>query len=385
MYCGPSPVVFKVNNYCIFEIKLIAYGANAICIYVIAKLGIFGINKTALAVLTLQAGCRLCVFTYVRNRNCNVNSRTIECDNNDATVFSYGVSLVFTGISNSPVDIVIANNLKLVRTFFNVLIYLGPYTVSVCHIVSGVSNVPLGAEMSACTCYYEGSRLSAYCAHMLSIKAGMSESRNYDLFAIETHLRLGTCCCRTAVLVRTFGNGSFNCNCNCSALKSDSDSATSCSYGKTLVRTGISSAPAVVASNLKLVCTCCNVLIYLSIYAVSEGHIVCCITCIPFSAKVSACTCYCEGSLSVTSCAKVSCVIIMSKSGNYGIATVITYLIGSTCSCRAEICVRTSGIKGAPCSAATIPSTFLNGIMVSTVSRDGKVCCLIPFVIPVVS
>ena len=158
VYCGPCPVVFEVNSYCIFEIKLAAYGANTIFVYVIAKLGVFRINNTALAVLTLQASCRLCVLTSVRNGNCNLNSRTVEGDNNDATVFTYCVRLILTGICNVPS--VVTSNLERISSFCNVLIYLGPYAVSIGHIVSCVGGFPLCAEMRAASCYCEGSRTS---------------------------------------------------------------------------------------------------------------------------------------------------------------------------------------------------------------------------------
>ena len=158
VYCGPCPVIFEINSYSIFKVEKFTYGANTIYEYMLAKLGVFGINKTALAVLTLQAGCRLCIFTCVRNRNCNINSGAVEGDNNDATIFSYGVRNVLTGIRNVPV--VITSNLEHVRALSYILIYLGPNTVSICHIVSCVGGFPLCTEMSACTCYCEGSRVS---------------------------------------------------------------------------------------------------------------------------------------------------------------------------------------------------------------------------------
>ena len=276
VYCGPCPVIFEVNSYGVFKIKLTTYGANALNVYVIAKLGVFRINKTALAVLTLQASCRLCVLTSVRNRNCNVNSGAVECDNNDAAVFSNGEGLILTGISNGPIEVVVANDLELICALLYVLVYLSPKTVFIGHIVSCVSNVPLGAstKMSACTCYCKGSRFAACCAHMTSIEAGVSGRKSYDLFAIKTYLIFCTCCFRTAILVRTFGNGKVNLNVNGSTLKGDSNCTAFYVNLEGLISAGISGTPVVVASNLELICTCRNVLIYLSVYAVSESHIV---------------------------------------------------------------------------------------------------------------
>ena len=272
VYCRPRPVVFKVNSYCIFEIKLATYGAKTALVYVISKLGVLGINKTALAVLTLQAGCRLCVLTGVRNRNCNVNSGAVEGNNNDAAVFSYGVGLIIAGISNVPV--VVTSNLEHVRALSYVLIYLGPNTVSICHIVSCVNGIPFCTEMSTCTCYCEGSGLSTRCAKVMSIEAGVTGSNCYNLFTIKTYLIFCTCCRGATILVRTFGNREFNLNVNGSALEGNSNCAASYVNLEGLILTRISCTPVVVTSNLKLVCTCCNVLIYLSIYAVSESHIV---------------------------------------------------------------------------------------------------------------
>ena len=284
VYCRPRPVIFEVNSYCILEIKLAAYCAKTALVYVIAKLGIFGINKTALAVLALQASCRLCVFTYVRNRNCNVNSGAVECNNNDASVFSNGVFLVLTGISNVPA--VVTGNLEHIRAGLNVFIYLGPYAVSVGHIVSYVSNVPLGAEMSACTCYCEGSRLSTCCTDVLGVEAGVSGGNCYNRFAIKTYLIFSTCCFRTAILVRTFGNGKFNLNVNCSALKCDDNCTAFYVNLVGLISAGISSTPIVVTYNLECIRACRNVLVYLSVYAVSIGHIVSCVACIPLCTEM---------------------------------------------------------------------------------------------------
>ena len=75
----------------------------------------------------------------------------------------------------------------------------------------------------------------------------------------------------------------------------------------------------------------------------------------------------------------------MSESGNDRILTIKTYLSGSTCCSRTEICVLASRTKCAPGSAALIPGACLNGIMVSTAGRNNKVSCLVPFVVPVVS
>ena len=75
----------------------------------------------------------------------------------------------------------------------------------------------------------------------------------------------------------------------------------------------------------------------------------------------------------------------MSKSRNYGILTIKTNLSLCTCCSRAEIGVRACRTKCTPSSAALIPGACLNGIMVSTAGRNGEICCLVPFVIPVVS
>lgn len=79
-----------------------------------------------------------------------------------------------------------------------------------------------------------------------------------------------------------------------------------------------------VTYNLECIRACRNVLVYLSVYAVSIGHIVSCVACIPFCTKMSAAACYGEGSLTVTSCAKVACVVAVSESGNYGVAAIVT-------------------------------------------------------------
>ena len=386
VYCGPCPVVFEVNGNSVFKVKLLTYRADTIYIHVITKLRVFRINKTALAVLTLQACCRLCIFTGVRNRNCNVNSGAVEGDNNDATIFSYCIRLISitsAGIFSTPS--VVTYNLKLIRACCNVLIYLGPNTVSISHIVSCVSGIPFCTEMSACTCYCEGSRLSTYCAKVMSIETGMTGSKCNYLFAIKTYLIFCTGCRGSTIFVRTFGNGKLNCNCNVSTLKGNNNCTTSYVNLVSLICAGIFSTPSVVTYNLEEIRACCNVLIYLSIYAVSEGHIVSCVAGIPLCTEMSACTCYCEGSLCAASCAKMRGIVGMSKSGNYGIAAIKTYLICST-GCRgAEICVGTGRTECAPGSATLIPCAFLNAIMVGTISRNSKICCLVPFVVPVIS
>ena len=208
----------------------------------------------------------------------------------------------------------------------------------------------------------------------------VTKSRNYNSFTVSTYLRFGTSCLGTEIIVRT-----FNVNGNFSTLEGNCNFTTICRHGISFISAGISSTPVVVTSNLKHVITFLNVLIYLSIYAVSIGHIVCCVACIPLSTKMSAATCNCEGSLCITSCAKVAGVESMSKSGNYGILTIKTHLRGSTCCSRTEIGMSAGGTECTPGSAALIPRACLNGIMVSTTGRNNKVSCLVPFVVPVVS
>ena len=219
----------------------------------------------------------------------------------------------------------------------------------------------------------------------MSIESGVTGSNCYNLFAIVTYLIFCTGCLRTAILVRTFGNGKFNLNVNGSALEGNSNCTTGYINLISLICAGIFSTPSVVTNNLECIISCCNVFIYLSVYAVSEGHIVSCVAGIPLCAEMCTATCYCEGSLCVASCAEMRSVVTVSKCGNYGIAAIKTYLICST-GCRgAEICVGTGRTECAPGSATLIPCAFLNAIMVGTISRNSKICCLVPFVVPVIS
>ena len=75
----------------------------------------------------------------------------------------------------------------------------------------------------------------------------------------------------------------------------------------------------------------------------------------------------------------------MSKSGNYRILTILAYLCGRTCCRRAKICMRARRTESAPGSASLIPCTCFNCVVVSAASRNNKVPCLVPFIVPVVS
>ena len=174
-------------------------------------------------------------------------------------------------------------NLKAICTCLNILVYLSVYAVSISHIVSCVGRSPLCAEMRTATCYCEYGLISTSCADMICV---LVVSKYKRLITITTFLRGSTCfwiVLETVVKTKR----RFNVNCNGSTLESDSNSASGFSNSKALVRSRISSTPVVVTSNLKLVCTCCNVLIYLSIYAVSISHIVSCVACIPVSTTES--------------------------------------------------------------------------------------------------
>ena len=171
---------------------------------------------------------------------------------------------------------------------------------------------------------------------------------------------------------------------NCCACKSNGYGAAGGSYRVGLVSTGICSTPIVVASNLELICTCCNVGVNLSVNTVSKGHIVSSVAGIPLCSKMCARTCNCEGCLNITSCAKVSGIECVTESGNYGVAAINTLLCCCTSSCRTQICMRTCRAVCAPCSCALIPSTFLNCITVGS-SVVNKVRSLIPLVVPIIS
>ena len=57
---------------------------------------------------------------------------------------------------------------------------------------------------------------------------------------------------------------------------------------------------------------------------------------------------------------------------------------GTGCLC-AKISVKAGRAEGAPCSAATIPCTFLNGVMVCAAGRNSEIRSLVPLIGPVVS
>ena len=312
VYYRPIPIIFKVNNYSILEIKLAAFGANTVYVYMITG-----------------------------GRYCNFNFSTGESNGNGATILGNGIRLVICRISSTP--IVVTYNLECVRACRNVLIYLSIYAVCIGHIVSCVACIPLCTKMRAATCYCEGSLGITSCAKMACVEA-MSESGNYRNAAIITYLRSSTCCLVSKICVEAFSNRSFNLDLSSSTCKGNCNSAAAYNNTIRLVLFGIRNIPAVVTCNLKLVCTCRNVLVYLSVYAVSIGHIVSCVACIPFCTKMSACTCYCEGSCNTTSCATMIAIFLMSKSGNYNCFTLITYLTFSTCCRRTKICVLTFGI-----------------------------------------
>ena len=310
--------------------------------------------------------------------NCNSDSSTLESDSNSTAVCSNSILLVRFGISNTPV--MVTCNLKLIGACRNLLIYLSIYAVSIGHIVSCVRRIPLLTKMSTCTCYGEYGLISTSCADVIIV---LVMSEYYRLTTTITYL-CGSTCFRIILeaFVGTLRN--FNLNSNSSALKGNRNCASGCLNGINIISAGISGTPVVVTCNLKLVGACCNVLIYLSIYAVFISHIVSCVAGIILCTKMLTRTCYCEGSLSVTSCAKVVIVVAMAESGNDRILTIETDLRLCTCCSSTEICMLASRTKCTPISAALIPCTFLNGVMVSTAGRNGEICCLVPFVVPVV-
>ena len=73
----------------------------------------------------------------------------------------------------------------------------------------------------------------------------------------------------------------------------------------------------------------------------------------------------------------------MTKSRNDRIVTYSTNLSSSTC-CRIAKHVVACRTKCAPASAALIPSTLCNGVMVSTIGRKSKIFSLIPLVAPTI-
>ena len=196
------------------------------------------------------------------------------------------------------------------------------------------------------------------------------------LEALHTYLITGI---EIGMYVRSLNGNSY-----CSALKGNGYGAAGGSNGVCLISGGICSTPIVVTNNLKCVGASRNIGVYLGVNAVSICHVVCGIAGIPLGAHVCAGACNGEGSLLITSGAKVRRIVCMTESFNYGIITILTYLSGSTGSSRTNICVSTGTTIARPCSATLIPCTCLNGIAIAGTVVN-KVCGLIPLVIPVVS
>ena len=140
-----------------------------------------------------------------------------------------------------------------------------------------------------------------------------------------------------------------------------------------------------IANNLELIRACCNVSIYLSISTVSIGHIVCGVTGIPISTHMCTRASHGEGSLLIASGAKVRSIESVTESRNYGVLTIKADLRSSTGCFLTKIGVQAGRTEGRPGSAAAIPSTFLNGVVVCTGGRDGKVFCLVPLIVPDIS
>ena len=196
------------------------------------------------------------------------------------------------------------------------------------------------------------------------------------LEALHTYLITGI---EVGMYVRSINGNSY-----CSALKGNGYGAAGGSNGVSLISGRICSTPIVVTSNLKLIRACRNVGVYLGVNTVSICHVVCSILGSPLSAHMCTGACNSKGRLLITSGAKVSRVVCMSKSAGNLLTTLCAKLSSCTCS-RSTTFVGASGIHGSPCSATLIPGTIFNGEMVSTVSGNGKVSSLIPLIVPVVS
>ena len=180
------------------------------------------------------------------------------------------------------------------------------------------------------------------------------------LAALGAGLGRGTGCVSPLMLANcAFGYGYLG------TFKSNGYGSTVSSYGISKVSFRICSGPFVVASNLKKIRACFNIAVYLSIYAVFIGHIVCSIAGIPLCAKVSTVTCNGKGSLTVTSGTHVLCIIVVSESRNYRVTASITSLSSCT-GCRGTKAGVCTGVAiGAPGSATLIPCVFCYGVAVA--------------------
>ena len=221
----------------------------------------------------------------------------------------------------------------------------------------------------------------------VTVLVANSLCRCYVLYVVSSLSvnKLAAGCAVSVTLVGELVNvRNLNGNCNGSALESNCYGAAGLSYGVVLVSRRICSAPIVVTYYLELVGACCNVGVNLSVNTVSIGHIVCGIGGIPLLAKVCAAACYGKGSLLAASGAVVSAVKAVTECGNYRVATIETNLSGCTGCCITKIGVHTGRTECAPGSATAVPGALLNGIVISSTSRNSKICSLVPLVVPVV-
>ena len=189
----------------------------------------------------------------------------------------------------------------------------------------------------------------------------------------------------------------LNGNSYISTIESNGYSAARFSNGVSLISGGICSTPIVVTNALKCVGTCRNIGVYLGVNTVGVCHIVCGVAGIPLGAEMCAGACNSPGSVcraNVTlivgtvgvGVTKSRIALVYSVLLTIATKNLLVTVLGTSSSLLLGgyvlmLALTVIDNESTPCSATLIPCTFLNGIMVIAVGRNGKVTGLVPLLV----